>query len=72
MLNTVRPKITRFCMLSERNTGSNWVAALLQVTSPDTPCVDCWAAQLHYIWASLPLRDPSALVMHTCLDNLHP
>ena len=31
VLNTVRPKITRFCMLSERNSGSNWVAALLQV-----------------------------------------
>lgn len=30
MLNTVQPKVTKFCMLSERNTGSNWVAALLQ------------------------------------------
>ena len=31
MLNAVRPKIRKFCMLSERNTGSNWVAALLKV-----------------------------------------
>lgn len=31
MLNTVKSKIKKFCMLSERNTGSNWVAALLQV-----------------------------------------
>ena len=30
VLNTVKPKIRKFCMLSERNTGSNWVAALLQ------------------------------------------
>ena len=32
VLNAVRPKIRKFCMLSERNTGSNWVAALLKVT----------------------------------------
>ena len=31
VLNTVKPKITKFCMLSERNTGSNWVSALLKV-----------------------------------------
>ncbi len=33
VLNTVKPKIRKFCMLSERNTGSNWVAALLQASA---------------------------------------
>lgn len=32
MLYTVKPKIRKFCMLSERNTGSNWVAALLKAS----------------------------------------
>ena len=38
VLNTARPKITKFCMLSERNTGSNWVAALLKVASLEALC----------------------------------
>ena len=31
VLNSMRPKITKFCMYSERNSGSNWVASLLKV-----------------------------------------
>ena len=39
VLNTVKPKITKFCMLSERNTGSNWVSSLLKVGLSCKSCV---------------------------------
>ena len=64
MLNTVRPKITKFCMLSERNTGSNWVAALLKVTSPDSLYRGCWAAIICYIWAPPPFKNLLTWVMY--------
>ena len=31
VLNSARPRVKKFCMYSERNSGSNWVASLLQV-----------------------------------------
>ena len=31
VLNSMRPRVKKFCMYSERNSGSNWVASLLQV-----------------------------------------
>ena len=52
-------------MLSERNTGSNWVAALLKVTSPVSMCRGCWAAWPGYFWAPLTSQDPSTLWMCT-------
>lgn len=33
VLNSARPWVKKFCMYSERNSGSNWVASLLQVRS---------------------------------------
>ncbi len=30
VLNSMRPRVTNFCMYSERNSGSNWVASLLK------------------------------------------
>ncbi len=32
VLNSVRPPVRKFCMYSERNSGSNWVSSLIEVS----------------------------------------
>ena len=42
VLNSAPPVITEFCMYSERNSGSNWVSSLIEVSF--TSSFDRWPA----------------------------
>lgn len=50
VLNSVRRPFAKFCMYSERNSGSNWVSKLIQVTSPASQ------SNLDYLSLSMLLR----------------